>query len=92
MTKCDGCGEPIGHAKTILKEYHSGNLEKKDYYFGSKECQRVFEKANDVVPEVECANCGELVKETEMVEAIVTIEGVRVKQPFHPDCQREVDE
>jgi len=61
MTSCDGCGEPIGHGKTLLGEYHDEELEKKDYYFGSSECKREFEKANNVGEKVECHECGELV-------------------------------
>lgn len=86
MTKCDGCGEPIGHASTILAEYHDENLDKKDHYFGSTECQREFEKAHDVGEKVECHECGDLLPKHEMVKEVVSFEGIRLEQPFHEEC------
>jgi hypothetical protein len=38
MSECDGCGRPIGHATEIEGEYHSEELDRNHYYFGSREC------------------------------------------------------
>lgn len=54
-TKCDACGEPIGHADEIVEEYENHETDGADWdnivAFGSTECRRLYEEHHDLSPE-----------------------------------------
>ena len=82
---CDGCGEPIGHADEICKEYKELGIKS----FGRRECQRIFEDHHDIEPCVRCDNCNELVEESEAEKALYDNNGLTLKAEIHPDCRTE---
>lgn len=90
MSKCDGCGEPIGHATGIEGEYEQFDDREKRYkYFGSSECKHIYEDAHDLTEKIECDECGELVEKSEAVEQEAVLSNIPVVERVHPECKSE---
>jgi len=56
MSRCSGCGEPIGHASEIVVEYKDQAIEDKDIdstiqAFGQRECREIFEEHYELTQE-----------------------------------------
>jgi DNA-directed RNA polymerase subunit RPC12/RpoP len=90
MSKCDGCGKPIGHASTIEGVYEGDELEKDHYYFGDSECKRIFEEKKGVEEKIECHDCGKVVLREEAKAPTRTVSGIRVAPETCKDCAEEV--
>lgn len=88
MTLCDSCGRPIGHAEEIEGEYHSDDLDREIFWFGSRECKDEFENHHDVEEETECGECGKLVKKKEAVRDKVKNQtlGIIKERLCHESC------
>lgn len=87
MSQCDGCGRPIGHAQSIEGEYEQfDDFEKKNKYFGSRECKEIYEEAEGIVEKIECDDCGKLVEKSESVRGQKIVSGIPCKQRYCPEC------
>lgn len=85
---CDACGQPVGHADEIVKEYVELNGIK---VFGSSECQRIFEEDKEVEPAQECDACHDPVKEKNMENLeLENSSGLTLQYKVHPDCVEDM--
>lgn len=89
MTQCDACGRPIGHADEREKLYQSDDLERDFYYFGSRECQEIFEDDHGVEPAVECDSCLQPIKKENVETVEMSPSGTVLEYQVHPQCKEE---